>query len=666
MNRHIRVRAPDLLSGLGGPEPSSITNGSPFGGRTLVTGALLCLAISIFAPYSNMVLQGSLLALDFGTSAAVFLLFLLLLANLSLSLINRRFRFRQGELAVVYAMMITACSIPTMGLMEYVLPSLTSLHYYSTPENGWQEQIQPFVKSWMVVEEPLAIKYFYEGLPRDMAIPWQPWVKPLAAWTVLVLALYMVMICAVVMVRRQWMDNERLLYPLVQVPLAMIRQDEGRVPPFFRNGLMWLGFGAAVVIGSLKGLNHYYPEVPQIAMGTYLPVVRNAVNLPIMLSFTVVGLSYFISLDIALGIWFFTLLAIVEKGVFSLVGIQSTEMVSVYGTPESPFLAHQGIGAMLVFVAAGLWSARRHLRRVFSKAWSGGETIDDSREMLSCRSAVTGLIAGLLVMAVWLWLSGLPAILVPLFLGVALGIFFALTRIVVEGGIAAARSPMIASTFVVSAVGTPLVGMQGLAALAYTYIWHGDVRTFVMASCANSLKIVEGVRSQRPLFWALLISILVTMTGSCATILYLSYTHGGVNLHGWFFIAGPQVPFQFITAKMQSFPPADPGGWLFKLIGGGVMAALMYLRHHFLWWPFHPLGFAVCTVSYIVGRVWFSVFVAWFFKLVILKYGGAALHRRMIPFFMGLVLGQISNAGFWVVIDACTGTTGNHIGALFW
>ena len=37
-----------------------------------------------------------------------------------------------------------------------------------------------------------------------------------------------------------------------------------------------------------------------------------------------------------------------------------------------------------------------------------------------------------------------------------------------------------------------------------------------------------------------------------------------------------------------------------------------------------------------------------------------------MPFFMGLALGQICNAGFWVVIDACTGTTGNHIGALFW
>ena len=645
---------------------------SPFRVRTLLAGTLLCLVISAAAPYSNMYLQGSLLALDFGTAAAVFLLFLFLFFNMTLQRLSPALAFGRGDLAVIYAMMITACSIPTMGLMEYVLPSLTALHYYAAPENDWQEIILPFVKPWMVVEDPLAIKYFYEGLPKDMPIPWSPWLRPLAAWTVLILALFVVMICVAVIIRRQWMENERLLYPLVQVPLAMIDQDGRAVPPFFRKGLMWVGFAAGLTIGSLKGLNHYYPEVPQIVMTSYLEVVKGAITLPMMVSFTVIGLTYFISLDIALGIWFFTLLAILEKGIFSIIGLQSSEMVSVYGTPESPYLAHQGIGAMLVFVLVGLWSARSHLRAVFRKAFSaddGSEAdagVDDSGEMLSYRSAVLGLIGGVLVMGVWLWLSGLSALLVVLFLVVALAIFFALTRVVVEGGVAAARSPMIASTFVVSAVGTSMVGVQGLVALAYTYIWHGDVRTFVMASCANSLKMVEGARKLRPMFWTLMLAILVTMVGSCVTILYLSYTYGGVNLHGWFFISGPQVPFQFIANKMQSFPPAQMGGWLFKCIGGGVMAGLMFLRHHFLWWPFHPLGFAICTVSFIVGRIWFSVFLAWLLKLLILKYGGATLHRNMMPFFMGLVLGQICTAGFWVIIDACTGMTGNHIGPLFW
>ena len=154
--------------------------------------------------------------------------------------------------------------------------------------------------------------------------------------------------------------------------------------------------------------------------------------------------------------------------------------------------------------------------------------------------------------------------------------------------------------------------------------------------------------------------------GSGVTILYLTYTYGGINLHGWFFGAGPQAPFNYIAHKFQNVPLVQLDGWLFKGIGAVIMGGLIFLRHHFLWWPFHPLGFAICTVSFIVGRLWFTVFLAWLFKITILKYGGPQLHRIMRPFFMGLILGQFCNAGFWNIIDAFTGTTGNGIGVLFW
>ena len=134
--------------------------------------------------------------------------------------------------------------------------------------------------------------------------------------------------------------------------------------------------------------------------------------------------------------------------------------------------------------------------------------------------------------------------LLPLlvFLAVALLIFFGLSRIVVEGGVAAARSPMIASTFAVSGLGTSVVGAEGLVALAYTYIWHGDVRTFVMASCANGLKIVEGIANLRPLFWAIALAILVTAAGSITTILYLAYTYGGSICMAGFLVRIPKYP----------------------------------------------------------------------------------------------------------------------------
>ena len=59
-------------------------------------------------------------------------------------------------------------------------------------------------------------------------------------------------------------------------------------------------------------------------------------------------------------------------------------------------------------------------------------------------------------------------------------------------------------------------------------------------------------------------------------------------------------------------------------------------------------------------RVWFSVFIAWLLKAVILRYGGPRLYLRLRPFFLGLILGAFSSGGIWLVIDALTGMTGNR------
>ena len=57
----------------------------------------------------------------------------------------------------------------------------------------------------------------------------------------------------------------------------------------------------------------------------------------------------------------------------------------------------------------------------------------------------------------------------------------------------------------------------------------------------------------------------------------------------------------------------------------------------------------------------FSVFLAWLIKTLILKYGGLALFQRAKPIFLGLILGQFTVAGLWLVIDYLTGMTDNNI-----
>ena len=53
--------------------------------------------------------------------------------------------------------------------------------------------------------------------------------------------------------------------------------------------------------------------------------------------------------------------------------------------------------------------------------------------------------------------------------------------------------------------------------------------------------------------------------------------------------------------------------------------------------------------------------MAWMFKATILRYGGVRLYRLMVPFFLGLALGEFSTAVLWVFIDGAFGVQGNMI-----
>ena len=130
----------------------------------------------------------------------------------------------------------------------------------------------------------------------------------------------------------------------------------------------------------------------------------------------------------------------------------------------------------------GLWVGREHLGDVVRKAFKGDDSVDDSGEMLSYRAAVFIWLGGVAVMTLWLWQAGLPLWAAFLTVLMALLIVVGLTRVRVEGGVAAAVGPMISSSVLVSAVGSTVIGPAGLVGMAYTYVWAADIRTFVMAS----------------------------------------------------------------------------------------------------------------------------------------------------------------------------------------
>ncbi|MBT3345437.1 MAG: hypothetical protein HN404_20740 [Gemmatimonadetes bacterium] len=651
----------------------NLSDRPPFTLRSALVGAAMCTMIAVGAPYANLVIRGSTLFYDFSTAGALFLFFVFVgLVNVLLRVLAPVLALGRQELLVVYIMMIAASAIPTMGLTLYLLPIISGVQYYATPENEWATLISPHVPEWMVPQSTTAIKWFYEGAPAGVGIPWEAWLPSLAMWGILIIALYLVMITSMVIMRRQWMERERLIYPIVQVPTEMLQEGDrdSWLPPFFRSPLMWAGFALPAIVSSLNALHAYHNFIPGVQLVMSVPIFRNTISLIFRLSFPMLGFSYLINLDIAFSLWFFNWIAKIISGTLNVLGVASTEKLGVYGVQSEPILAHQGQGAMMVLVLFGLWLAREHLRDVLRKAWYGnaaigqdGAPVDDRGEMMSYRSAVVTWCTSMLVMTIWLIASGMAPWAALAVLLAAILIFIGLTRVVVESGVSTAVGPMIANSFIVSAVGSSVLGPAGMIGMAYTYVWSADIRTFVMASCAHGLKLADLLKSsRRPLFWLLLLAVVISLVGSAYTVMVLGYEYGGINLSSWFFGGGVRAPFEYIAVKMNTPTVANWGGLFHTMVGGGVMTVLMLARHHLLWWPLHPIGYPIGAV-WLMDQLWFSIFLAWLIKLSVMKYGGPGLFRRTRPFFLGLILGQFVISGIWLLIDLLTGMTDNSV---FW
>ena len=641
------------------PEPVK----SPFTFKGIVVGALFSLMVSLCAPFVVFMLQASSVGINSSSPGAIFFFFVLtLFVNLVLGLIKRQFALGRADLILVYSMLLMAVTLPTYNFLNYLIGMISSPYYMASPENNFAEVYLPHIPDWMVPQDEKAIFALYEGLPSGQSIPWAAWIEPLSHWFAFFLCLSFMMICMATILHRQWSVHERLSYPMTQLPLQMIEgTSPGQVAPFFFKKLMWLGFGVPFILFSFSGLNHYLPIVPEFPF--YIAWIHwfrdiNTWGEGLALSYAWLGFFYLVDLNISLSIWFFFLIGKLQDGLFRTLGIHSTEQLSQYEYSQLADLTHQAVGATIVFVLFGLWTARHHLRDVVATAWRPASGVDDSEELMSYRLAFFGLIASLLFVCFWLWRSGLPPVVIPVFLFICLIYYILITRVVAAGGVPTARPPLVAPYFIISGLGTSILGAKGMVALCFTMVWQAEMRLFPMLACANALKLAESVRgSKRRLLLGLLLALVCSMVGGTAMNLHLGYTYGGINLGSY---AGFGGNWDLWLSLMHNPRGMDVRGWVFTGAGGAFEAFLMVAQKRWYWWPFHPLGFPL-AIGWLTSEIWFAALLAWLCKLTILHFGGPKIYRILKPFFLGLILGEVSVAAFWAVIDTLLGGSGNVI-----
>jgi hypothetical protein len=148
----------------------------------------------------------------------------------------------------------------------------------------------------------------------------------------------------------------------------------------------------------------------------------------------------------------------------------------------------------------------------------------------------------------------------------------------------------------------------------------------------------------------------LTVVISAGASLVLPYYSGGATSIGndWVYNAAPKKPL-LLFGGMATTPFV--GSWTNGLhILGGFMGVLgLLICRAYLGFGLHPIGFLGASVA-ATHMLWFSMFLGWLFKSLVLRYGGMRLYAAMLPFFLGLIVGDALNAVLWIILGHATGT----------
>jgi hypothetical protein len=361
---------------------------------------------------------------------------------------------------------------------------------------------------------------------------------------------------------------------------------------------------------------------------------------------------YFANLSVSFSIWFFFLLTIVEEGLFNRFGLGVTDADKfVWGLPSTSW---QCWGAFVTLVLWGLWVARDHIKDVFRKAWNTDLPIDDSRELMSYRASVVGLVIGTVYMLVWLNKVGMEWWVASSFLAFVLIAYLGITRLVIQTGIYYLTTPVVSQAMTMMSFGTSAISAPGLAALGLCYSFFGDVQSIFMTSAAHAAKLQSSLRiARRGFALAIGLAVVLSFAVSLTNLISMAYEQGASNFNSWIFrvSSGAGVmAFGDVMAKIKN--PADFHAQKlgFFGIGAAAMSVLTFMQYRFPWWPLHPVGLAVSAIWMIRNQA-VAIFISWAAKSLIMRFGGIELYRKAAPFFIGLIVGYFLGVGISFIVD---------------
>jgi len=588
----------------------------------------------------------------------VFILLCLTLLNRQVARRFPRAALQRGELLLVYAILCIGSCVSGHDMLEVFVPMLTWSFKHANGSNNWDHLINPHLPKALFISDPAIYKGYYIGNDSLWRLNYiRAWLPVVLAWTVFVTLLLAVMLCINAILRKQWTDNERLTYPIIQLPLQITSEQAFQPKGLFQNRLFWIGFLVAGLIDTVNSLNYYYPNIPTILtpgfgqsfldLHPFFPNKPwNAIGwTPVSFYPFMIGLGMFMPLDFLFSCVFFYWMWKLEH-VFAVAMAYDQD-------PRFPYTENQSFGAYISFCFYSLWISRHYLRQVLRRALGKPSTLDDSREPMRYRTAILGALAGvggLIWFAVYLgmtWWVGIIFFLMYFALAVAI------TRMRAELGTPIHDLHFTGPEQIMTRVaGSRAFDANNLTAFAIFFWFNRAYRSHPMPQQLEAFKMAEQTRTEtRKWSWAMLGLGAVSVFVAFWVILHLMYSYGAEGKSAMTF---GSESYDMLTTWLNSPQLGKFPEFLAIWIGFGIACLLQWLRIRFPWWPLHPLAFAV-TSSWEINLVWGPLFLAWICKSLILRYGGRGGFHKALPFFLGLMLGQFVVGSLWNIYGIASG-----------
>ena len=215
------------------------------------------------------------------------LFFLIALVNAGLQRIRPAWTLNAAEMALIYSIATLSAVLAGFDFLQLLPVSLAFTGYFGPQQTqNTFSRLGALLPSWYRPTDAEVLRLFFQGGAdwRNPAL-WRAWAIPLGYWTVFVTLLLSTTLALNLLIREQWLERERLPFPIIELPLTL--SEPKKRDALFRARLFWVGLGTTFALLSMNALFVYFPDRSRhfVKSGQHrallpLPVFRGESALP--------------------------------------------------------------------------------------------------------------------------------------------------------------------------------------------------------------------------------------------------------------------------------------------------------------------------------------------------------------------------------------------------